>query len=397
MILTEKHIIKSTHLFFSECDSLCFNSKNLYNQSLYNLRQHYFETKTYLSYTENYHKIKNIDNYKTLPAKVASQIPLLVDQNFKSFFGLLKTSGSVAKIPKYLDKTSGRYLTKFPKQALNKMPFKKRGEIALSQTNISIKTQITDWNSIKEVRIVPRRGHYVIEVVYERQEKVATGKVIASIDPGLNNLATVAFNDKNVAPFIINGRPLKSINQFYNKKRAEMQSILEKELNRKTSKRLDKLTYKRNQKVNDFMHKASRALVNQLAKNNVGTLIIGKNTGQKQDINIGRVNNQNFVQAPIFRFLDMVAYKARLDGIKVIWQEESYTSKCSFFDQEEVCKHESYVGTRVERGLFKTRDGSLVNADLNGALNILRKAIPEAFADGTEGVAVHPMQMKFFA
>ncbi len=395
MILVEKHIINSNHSFFNECDSLCFKSKNLYNQALYNVRQHYFESKKYLTYKENYHITSKQDVYKLLPAKVSCQTIKLVDHNFNSFFGLIKTSPSVARIPNYLDKLSGRYLTKFPKQSIELRNFKKNGTLKLSKTNILIKTKLTDWNSIKEVRVVPRKNHYVIEVVYEKQEKVSTGNIIASLDPGLNNLATVAFDDKRLTPFIINGRPLKSINQFYNKKRTKIQSKLEKELNKKTSKKLEKLTYKRNQKINDYMHKSSRALVNQLAKNNVETLVIGKNTGQKQDINIGKVNNQNFVQAPIFRFLDMVAYKARLEGINVIWQEESYTSKCSFFDKEKICKHDSYVGKRVKRGLFKTKEGKLVNADLNGALNIMKKAIPNAFVDGIEGVEVHPVQMKF--
>lgn len=325
MILTEKHIIKTNHPFYNECDSLCFKSKNLYNQGLYNVRQYYFENKKYLNYVDNYHITKKQESYRELSAKVACQTLKLIDQNFKSFFGLIKTAGMSAKIPKYLDK-EGRYLTKFTKQSLKKMAFKRVGKISLSQTDILINTQITDWNLIKEVRIVPRNNFYVIEVVYEKQEKTATGNTIASIDPGLNNLATVAFNNNQHKPFIINGKPLKSINQYYNKNRAGIQSKLEKELNKKTSKKLTKLTYKRNQKINDYMHKSSRLLVNQLVLCQTGKLIIGKTVGQKQDINLGKKNNQNFVQVPIFRFLYMVAYKARLEGIEVIWQEESYSS-----------------------------------------------------------------------
>jgi len=399
MIITEKHIIKVGHKFFNECDDLCFRSKNLYNQGLYNVRQHYFETKKYLNNAENYKITCKQDSYRQLPTKVSCQTLKLVDQNFKSFFGLLKTSGSIARMPKYL-KTEGRYITKFGKQALKKMAFKRGGKISLSQTNILINTKITNWDSIKEVRIVPRNNFYVIEVVYEKKEKIATGNITASIDPGLNNLATIAFNNNNYQPFIINGRPLKSINQYYNKKKAKIQSQLEKELGKKTSKKLTKLTNKRNQKVNDYMHKSSRKLVNQLVLCQTGTLIIGKSAGQKQDISLGKKNNQNFVQIPLFRFLDMVAYKARLCGIKVIWQEESYTSKASFLSGDHIPTYggeisvgiHKFSGYRMNRGLYKIKgEKTYINADLNGAYNIMKKAIPNAFANGIEDVEVHPI------
>lgn len=399
MILVERHIINSKHQFFAECDSLCFRSKNLYNQGLYNVRQHYFENKKYLSYVENFHVSKAQESYKDLPAKVSNQTLKLVDQNFKSFFGLLKTPGSIAKIPRYLDKVKGRYVTKFEKQAIGLREFKNTGKLKLSKTDILVKTQVKEFESIKEVRIIPRDSFFVIEVVYEKEEKISSGDLIASIDPGLNNLATVAFNKSNAGSFIINGRPLKSINQFYNKKKAEMQGKLEKELNKKTSNKLNKLTSKRNEKIRDFMHKSSRILVNQLVKNQTGTLVIGKNVGQKQDINMNKVNNQNFVAAPISRFLDMVAYKATLEGIKVIWQEESYTSKASFFSGDKIPVYgekpegDKYVfsGYREKRGSYKIKgQKTRVNADLNGALNILKKAVPNAFAEGIEGIAVCP-------
>lgn len=392
MVLIEKHIIKQNHLFFNECDNLCFKSKNLYNQGLYNVRQFYFENKKYLSYVQNYHIAKNQESYKELPAKVSNQTLKLIDQNFKSFFGLLKTQGSMAKIPKYLDKENGRYITKFEKQALTLREFKKSGKIKLSQTNILINTNITNWSSIKEVRIIPRLNFYVIEVVYEKQEKINNYKTIAAIDSGLNNLATVTYNDKNNKPFIINGRPLKSINQYYNKKLSKLKSELELKQKRKKSKNISKLTNKRNNKINDYLHKASRLLVNQLISDKTGTLVIGKNIRQKQDINIGKINNQNFVNIPIFRFLNMVAYKARLEGITVIYQEESYTSKCSFLDYEKICKHGVYQGKRIKRGLFKTEKGKLINADVNGSYNIMKKGIPNTFVDGIEGVAVHPIK-----
>ena len=389
MYLTEKHIIKRTHSFYNECDRLCFQSKNIYNQGLYNVRQHYFNTKKYLNYYGNYNLTKTQECYDYLPKKVFTQTLKHVDMVFKSFFALLKNKNVKNKIPKYLDKVNGRYVATFTKQAISLREFKKTGKLRLSQTDIYIATKLTDFSSLKEVRIVPRTHHYVIEVVYLVKEKTRcdNGKY-ASIDLGLNNLATVAFNDGS-KPLIVNGRPLKSINQYYNKKKAQYQSRLKG--GKRTSKRICTLTNKRNNKVTDYLHKASRLLVNQLVSQGITTLVIGKNKNMKQDINIGKVNNQNFVQLPIMRFSEMVKYKCELEGIKVLFNEESYTSKCSFLDGEPICKHDKYMGKRVKRGLFFSRSGIKINADVNGAYNIMIKAIPNAFADGIEGVGVHPM------
>ena len=389
MYLTEKHIIKRTHPFYNECDRLCFQSKNIYNQGLYNVRQHYFNTKTYLNYYGNYDLTKTQECYDYLPKKVFTQTLRHVDMVFKLFFALLKNKSVKNKIPKYLDKVDGRYVTIFTKQAIGLREFKKTGKLRLSQTDIYIPTKLTDFTSLKEVRIVPRTHHYVIEVVYQVKEKTHhdNGKY-AAIDLGLNNLATVAFNEGS-KPLIVNGRPLKSINQYYNKKKAQYQSRLKG--GRHTSKRICTLTVKRNNKVTDYLHKASRLLVNQLVSKGITTLVIGKNPNMKQDINIGKVNNQNFVQLPIMRFADLMKYKCELEGIKVLFNEESYTSKCSFLDLEPICKHDKYIGKRIKRGLFVSRHGIKINADVNGAYNIMLKAIPNAFANGIEGVGVHPM------
>lgn len=393
MILTEQHIINKKHSFYNECDSLCFKSKNIYNQSLYNIRQYYFTDKKYLNYETNYHIVKNQESYKTLPTKVSCQTIKMADQNFKSFFGLLKVGGLNPKIPNYLDKEKGRFITKFPKQALSLLEFKKFGKIKLSQTNILITTKVKDFDSLKEIRIIPRNNFYVIEVVYEQNEIKSNGNIISSIDVGLNNLATITFSNGK-QPLIINGKPLKSINQYYNKKKAILQSILEKRNKKKSSNKLKKLTEKRNRKVKDYLHKSSKELVNQLVSNNVKTLVLGKNINMKQDINLGKNNNQNFTQLPIFKFLDIVSYKAKLKGINIILQEESYTSKCSFLDNEEIKKHSEYQGKRIKRGLFKSSDGRLINADVNGSYNIMKKAIPNVFANGIEGFGVNPMVIK---
>lgn len=399
MILSERHIINNNHKFYKECDDLAFKSKNLYNQGLYNVRQYYFENKKYLSYVENYHITKNQESYSELPAKVSNQTLKLVDQNFKSFFGLIKTEGSIANIPKYLDKINGRYIVNYEKQALSLREFKKTGKLKLSKTNIIINTQINKWDSIKEVRIVCRNNHYIIEVIYEILEKKCKGNTVSAIDVGLNNLATVTYNN-NKSPIVINGKPLKSINQFYNKEKSRLESELKLKQNKKKSKKINNLTHKRNNKINDYLHKSSRILVNQLVLNQVKTLIIGKNIGQKQDSNMGRANNQNFTQIPTFKYLNMVAYKAKLEGIEIVWQEESYTSKASFLDLDYIPTYKkdnninySFSGYRIKRGLYKIKGkNKYINSDVNGSYNIMRKAVPNVFSDGIEGFAVNPIK-----
>lgn len=389
MYLVERHIIKKTHSYYDECDNLCFQSKNIYNQGLYNVRQHFFEKKKYLNYVNNYKITKEQDCYNYLPTKVFCQTLRKVDSNFKSFFSLLKNSTVKNKIPNYLPKETGRFITVYPKQALGFREFKKTGRIHLSKTDIYINTRVKDFNDLKEVRIVPGLSQYIIEVVYEKScKQLKESDLVASIDIGLNNLVSVVYNNGE-QPIVINGRPIKSINQFYNKKLACYKSKLKTS---KTSKRIRRLTNKRNNKINDYLHKASHMLVNQLVSMGVSTLIIGKNTGMKQDINIGKRNNQNFVMAPIMKFADIINYKCQLEGIKVVFHEESYTSKCSFFDKESIRKHDVYMGKRIKRGLFKTATGRLVNADVNGAYNIMKKAIPNVIkTDGIEDFGVSPL------
>jgi len=212
---------------------------------------------------------------------------------------------------------------------------------------------------------------------------------VAGIDIGLNNLVALTSSKPSFQPLIINGRPLKSINQFYNKRKAELQSQLEG--NRKTSKRITKLSNKRNRKVKHYLHNASRQIIDRLVDEGIGILVIGKNKNWKQEINIGRQNNQNFVSISHAHFANMLSYKAKLAGIKVITTEESYSSKCSFLDLEPIGKHEEYAGKRIKRGLFRANDGTLINADVNGSGNIIRKVVPNAFADGIEDFVVRPL------
>ena len=252
---------------------------------------------------------------------------------------------------------------------------------------------------INEVRIVPRLNYYVVEVVYEQHiQQLVSGEAVAGVDVGLNNLAAVTSNQKEFKPFLVNGRPVKAVNNYYNKKKAELQSRLKG--NRKTSNRIQRLSTKRGFKIDDYLHKSSRFIVNQLVENNVSTLVIGKNENWKQEINIGKVNNQNFTSVPHAKFIEMLTYKAELVGIKVIITEESYTSVASFLDGDFLpvygsseAKTAKFSGRRLKRGLYKSLIGVKFNADVNGSYNIIRKVVPDAFCNGIEGVVVHPVKI----
>ena len=372
MILTERHIIKKTNSLYKELDMLCFLSKNLYNSALYTVRQFYFENKKYINWiniNNQFIKDKQIDYY-ALPCKVSQQTLKMVDQNMKSFFNALKAKNSKPKLPKYLDKTKGRFVVTYTNQAISKTELKK-GYIVLSKTNIRIKTKIHD---IQQVRIVPQNNIIVVEVIYkvDCKSNISDIRKYCGVDFGLDNLMSCGFS--NVRPMLINGKPLKSINWYYNKKKAELQSLLK---NKHTSNRITNLTIKRNNKISNYLHKSSRLFINYLVSNDITDVVIGYNKEWKQGINIGRVNNQNFVNIPYYKLLNMLIYKCELLGIRVHITEESYTSKCSFLDNEEICKHEGYKGKRIKRGLYKSSDGRLINADVNGALNILKKVIGE--------------------
>ena len=371
MILTERHIIKKTNSLYGELDNLCFLSKNIYNSALYTIRQYYFENKKYLSWVNvnnNFVKDKQVDYY-ALPCKVAQQTLKMADNNMKSFFKALNAKNSKPRLPKYLEKTSGRYMVIYTNQAISRKELK-NGFISLSKTNVRIKTKVSD---VKQVRVVPRNNYIVVEVLYEAKckECANTAKKYCGIDLGLNNLLTCAFQDDT--PIIFNGRPLKSVNWNYNKRRAYLQSKLPN--GRKTSRMIGNITLKRNNRVSDYLHKITSMFINYAVSKGISNVVVGYNKEWKQGINIGRVNNQNFVGIPYYKLLNMLTYKCELNGISLTVTEESYTSKCSFLDGEPLGKHDSYCGKRIHRGLFKSSSGKLINADVNGALNILRKVI----------------------
>jgi len=396
-------------------------SKNLYNQTLFEIKTHYEETGKTLSYVELDTKMKtkmnlsgNI-NYRLLPAKVAQQTLMLVSQNVKSSFSALsdykehpEKYQERPQFTHYLPK-EGHFVLVFTNQQAS---IKENGAIKLTK-EIAVSIPFREFEKYKQyfiiqdgkkiiplfqqVRIVPKFNgvFFNIEIIYEKDEVNSRVDInrVASLDLGVNNLITFVDNvmvEENRKPLIINGRPIKSINQFYNKKRAEIQSELSTRCytdvsllhnGHFVSKEIIKITDWRNEKINDYMHKASRFVINYCLDNKIGHIVIGYNKEWKQEINIGKRNNQNFSAIPFNRLIQQIQYKAQLVGIEVTTQEESYTSKCSALDLETIGKHEdhAYAGTRVKRGLFKTALGLLINADVNAALNILRKVIGDTF------------------
>ena len=383
--LVEKHDFLKDSAEYKELDRLCFLSKNLYNAGLYAVRQYFFANKKCLSYFQltNQFAEKNQADFRALPAKVAQHTLSLINQNFKSFFALLKQKiagkySEKIKIPNYLPKQTGRQILHYTNQAISTKV--KRGYVHLSQTNIFIKSKI---EKIQFVRVVHKKHKITVEIGYKRQlpeEKILTcPRAFSAIDIGIDNLATVTF--ANSIPFIVNGKPLKSINQHFNKINAELLSH-QRKINTKDFSRTNKmltLSRKRDNKISDYLHKASRYIVNQLVSRQITDLIIGHNKKWKQGTNLGKKTNQNFVSIPFNKFIDMLTYKCALEGISVHVIDESYTSKASFLDRDfipdfnpaDLVKHK-FSGLRKCRGLYKSKN-FLLNADVNGSLNIMRK------------------------
>ena len=393
MILSEQHIFTRGSKAFSEFEILCRNANNLYNATMYCVRKAFFAGTiiTYEAVNKQFIQEKQADYY-SLPTKISQQVQRQVISAWKGYFHKLKGykknpskyQGKLG-IPRYREKGSF-YVVPFTIQSI---AFKNRnvrnGFLRLSGTSTLIRTK---QEEIQAARLVPLdRNHIRVEILYNVtcQEIRHNGR-IASIDLGVNNLAVIVYPNSQTE--IINGRPLKSINQYYNKKLAETRS---KNSRRKQQTRKEvSLISKRRNKINDYLHKASRYIVNQLVSNDVSELVIGYNAGWKQDMRLGRKGNsrkegnQRFHFIPFYKFIRMLKYKCELVGIIVTTNEESYTSKCSFLDNEEICKHEKYKGSRVKRGLFRASNGRLINADVNGALNILKKYIEKVVRNKEE-------------
>lgn len=369
--------------------NLCKISNNLYNQALYLFRQTLKNENKWLWYADMDKLMKNTPNlegeinYRLLKAQVSQQILKVLDKNIKAYCKAIKdfkTNPSKYKAMPQLPsfkKRSGLFNLYYPNQSA----IIKNGKIRLAK---DLEILIPQWSKYKEriqnfqqVRILPSGKKLKIEIVYRQEVKDADldKSKYASIDLGIDNLATMV-TDKG--SFLYSGKFLKSYNRNFNRQLAKLQSIKDKQGTKKATKRMQNLYEKRDRYFEDAFHKYSRMIVNYLVENRIGNLVVGYNAGWKQSVNIGKRNNQKFVQIPFARLVSYLEYKCRMTGIRFVKNEESYTSKCDALAKEEIRKHKSYLGKRVKRGLFRSSTGRYINADVNGAVNILRKVVGDS-------------------
>ncbi len=384
-----KHLSKEDYITIRE---LCHTAKNLANEAIYNVRQYYFTEGEFLKYEKNYTLLKNSPNYKALNSNMAQQILKEVDGSFKSFFGLLKLvkQGKYAftdcKLPYYLPKDGYTTLIiGFVRLNGNQLilPFSNSFKKTHKSVEITIPPILLD-KTIKEIRIIPKANarFFEIQYIYEAeciQRNLNTNNALA-LDLGINNLVTAVSNIGK--SFIIDGKRLKSINQWFNKENTRLQSIKDKQhFGRKPTNRQKAAARNRNNKVNDYMNKTARKVIDYCIHNDIGTLVVGYNETFQRNSHMGKQNNQNFVNIPYGQLRNKLEYLCKLNEIVFVKQEESYTSKSSFWDRDNIPvynadnpKEYPFSGRRLQRGLYKTASGKTINADVNGALNIMRKS-----------------------
>lgn len=411
MYLTQKNQIRGLEAReFNALRELCRLSKNLYNVGLYTVRQYYFQERKHLRYESNYHYCKENENYKRLNTDIAQQTLKVVDRTFRSFYGLVNAvkEGSFqqkVRLPRYLRK-DGYFVLIMPRVKIKNGKFrvpmsrdfcKEHGEIG-----IPIPARIAP-DTLKEVRIYPRYNarFFDVEFISEVEETpvLTEPDTALAIDLGLDNLATCI--DTNGASFIVDGKNLKSLNRWYNKENARLQSIKDLQKIEGITERQARVTRNRSNKVRDYLNKAARYIINHCIENRIAKIVVGFNVGIKQKINIGSRNNQNFVQIPHASFRMKLKALCERYGIAYVEQEESYTSAASFLDGDKLPVYNAdkpreykFSGIRVKRGLYRTKHGFLVNADCNGAANILKKSKHDALSGVSRGCLAQPLRVK---
>jgi len=366
---------------------MCRASNDIYNQANFLVKKEFNETRKFLGF---YHLDKmmkvtpNLDgeiNYYRLKAQTTQQILKLLEKNWKSFFRSIKDwkknphkYKGMPKPPNFR-KSGDKYLIIYTNQNAKI----KDGFLKLSkQLSIQIPEYVgKDFSKFNQVRILPKNKGYRIEIIYtqEVQNNDLDYNKYASIDMGLDNLVALV---SNTQPILFSGKILKSFNQWYNKRKAKLSSVKDKMKYKGYTKQLYKLEEDRENFTKDYLHKVSKQIITHCIKNDIGNLVIGKNSNWKDSINLGKRTNQKFVQIPHAKLIAYLRYKCELVGINLIEHEESYTSKCDALALEEVKKHDDYLGKRIKRGLFQSSVGKLINADVNGALNILRKVVGDS-------------------
>lgn len=408
MQLTERHLIKPGHELYRTLDDLTFNAKNLYNHGLYLYRQSYFERKknpdkpvlSWVEIDKNLRK-QGHEDIRALPAKVANAVLKNMGESITSYWKLvrLKREGGVhqkPKLPNYLHKTDGRYPLSFNYQTFGS----KRGtnnELILCPKGICLPIP-TKVDNPKQVRIVPNRHNFIIEVIYnvEEQEIKSTSRY-AGIDLGVDNFATVTFSTRN-RPLIIKGLELKSINQGYNRLISKAQLLLPAP--QKTSKSIHRLWSRRSWILRTKIHQMTAFLATLFDEMQIEKVFIGKNINWKQNLPFGKAVKQRFAYLPYETFIEQLRYKCQLRGITVVAQEESYTSKASFLDKDDIpvygeTGNPKFSGRRITRGLYRTSTGRLINADVNGSYNILRKGLMNNHLSfNVNNPLIHPLVVK---
>lgn len=399
-------MIKTSNPYYSLLCDYTHKAKNLYNHANYLIRQEFFTNNKWLRYGELDKILRDdlvYDDYRQMPsAQSAQQLLRLVDKVWVSFFRSIKDWSKnpgkylgKPKVPKYKSK-DGKYVLVLTSQdvkinnGLLKFPRKFDGFEVKPRF-----VELSNFVDFKQVRIVPNYNSLCVELVYTVEipdNNLGGNGCYLGIDIGLDNLATVV-NNKGCEPFVINGKGLKSINKYYNKQMSYYRRISKKVNNKDYTNRLARLTEKRNLKVNDYLHKASRRIIDYAIENNYNTVVIGNNKNWKQNSPLSKVVNQSFVGLPHAKLIALLQYKAQDVGLNVVLTEESYTSGTSFLDDELPVKANYDKKRRVSRGLFKSNKGIKINADVNGAYQILRKVFPKVKSDGVEGVALHPVKV----
>lgn len=328
--------------------SMCRISKNLYNQSLYNIRQHFFQTGSYLKYGENYHLLKDSENYKMLNANMAQQTIRKAHANFESFFSLLKQSKEKnlprPSIPKYLPK-DGLYPLHIVIFSIRNgyltIPISKQGKELFGEIKIKV-PEIVLRHNVKEIKIVPKGDGKWFEVQYvykieEKKEHTEEHKKILGIDLGIDNLATCVSSDGKA--FIIDGKDIKSKNQWYNKELARLRSIYAKQKIESTPHKLAVLSEKRQSQIRDYMHKTAKRIVDFCLKEGIGTVVVGDCSSIYDKPELGRVNNQNMKFLPLGYLRDLIKHKCMKYGIVYMEVDEAYTSKADSLARDYLPKY----------------------------------------------------------
>ena len=393
----ERHIIKETHELYEMIDDYCFKVKNLYNYANYLVRQEFINNGKWIREYDLSKMCQSSESYKDIMGQTAQQTIKLLSQNWKSFFVSIKDwsknkekYNGRPKLPKYKHKTNGRYIAVFTNQNCKIIDSHVRFPKVFNQYLLPTKMN----GKLQQVRIVPKNRQYVIEVVYKtmiQDLREDNGKYM-SIDIGLDNLATIVTNS-GMNPVVLNGKGLKSVNKYFNKQTSHYKEIAKRMNDKHITNRIFRLTNKRNNVIDNLMHKASRMVVDLALENDVSVIVVGNNKDWKRESKMSKNVNQSFVGIPHQRFIEMVQYKAENVGINVILTEESYTSGTSFIDNELPIKNNYDKSRRKHRGLFVSNNGTKINADVNGAYQIMKKVFPNVFSNGIEGVGLHPIRV----